>query len=549
LLIGGGPSNPEDASMEFAAAVDQVIRENLTKLRKPGVLFIRPGYKSKGGKLTDDPAIVVTVANKRKGVPASERIPAKVGPYPTDVRQASAMHRLRAADPELYAEVADSAPPEMQRPIFPFERDATGQLVGPTLAAATAKVAARKPQKPKLQPTPSPVPLDPVSGQFTITCHASPDAGWPTLKPFIAGTQNRLTMAMYEFTAPYIVQAVATAVKQGSFALVLDDPHDPTKRDQTEVQTHDQLTQALGNSMTFAWALEADDPHVSAWVYPSAYHIKVVVRDGKAFWLSSGNLNRTNQPDIDPVKDPAAAKPIVPNCDRDWHVIVEHEGLAATFEKIIAQDLTIASKHQLQGVTSAGIQAAINTQAVASPQLAKVPKTYFAAERITGKMTLQPVLTPDNYAKAILPLIRGTKQTFIMQTQYITPPKATPSPGPSEGQSDQVLEALIAVVAELIKEGKSVRLIMSEFETQDKIELLRTRGIFQKNIEIQHKVHNKGMIIDDSIVVVGSQNWSGQGVSTNRDASLIIHNAGAAKYWRQIFDHDWKNMVEAGGLD
>jgi len=57
------------------------------------------------------------------------------------------------------------------------------------------------------------------------------------------------------------------------------------------------------------------------------------------------------------------------------------------------------------------------------------------------------------------------------------------------------------------------------------------------------------MIIDSSIVVMGSQNWSGQGVSTNRDASLVIHNADAAKYWGQIFDHDWKNMVEAGGLD
>src|SRR5262252_2899203 len=53
--------------MEFASAVDQVIRDNLEKLRKPGVLFIRPGYKSKGGNVTDQPAIVVTVSNKRKG--------------------------------------------------------------------------------------------------------------------------------------------------------------------------------------------------------------------------------------------------------------------------------------------------------------------------------------------------------------------------------------------------------------------------------------------------------------------------------------------------
>src|SRR5262249_20837982 len=399
--------------MEFASAVDQVIRENLDKLRKPGVLFIRPGYKSKGGKVTDEPAIVVTVANKRKGVPASARIPSKIGPYPTDVRQASPMLRLRAADPERYAEVADSAPPELQRPIFPFERDASGQLVEPTVAAAVAKVAAHKPPKPNLPPTPSPVPLDPVSGQFTITCHASPDAGWPTLKPFIAGTQHRLTMAMYEFTAPYIVQAVTTDLKHRSLALVLDDPHDPNKRDQTEGQTPHPPAQGLGKSMTFAWALEAADPHVSEWVYPSAYHIKVMVRDGKAFWLSSGNLNRTNQPDIDPVKNPAAAKPIVPNCDRDWHVIVEHEGLAATFEKIITQDLTIASKHQVQGVTSAGIQAAINSQVLAPPKSAKVPKTYFAPKRIAGNMTIQPVLTPDNYVETILPLIRGTKHTFI----------------------------------------------------------------------------------------------------------------------------------------
>src|SRR5262249_59344925 len=121
-----------------------------------------------------------SVAKKRKGAPASERIRPKIAPYPTDVRQAGPRHRLRASDPALYAEVADSAPPELQRPIFPFERDATGQLVEPIVAAAAAKVAAHKPPKPKLDPTPSPVPLDPVTGQFTITCHPSPDAGSPT---------------------------------------------------------------------------------------------------------------------------------------------------------------------------------------------------------------------------------------------------------------------------------------------------------------------------------------------------------------------------------
>jgi hypothetical protein len=49
---------------------------------------------------------------------------------------------------------------------------------------------------------------------------------------------------------------------------------------------------------------------------------------------------------------------------------------------------------------------------------------------------------------------------------------------------------------------------MSEFETNDKIEALCERGIDPKFIKTQAGVHNKGIIVDSSVVVVGSQNWS-----------------------------------------
>src|SRR5262249_56034865 len=126
-------------------------------------------------------------------------------------------------------------------------------------------------------------------------------------------------------------------------------------------------------------------------------------------------------------REAGGGKRLGPKGERDWQVIVEHEGLALAFEKIIEQDLTIASKHQAQGMMMpAGIQAATNTQALAPPQKAKVPKTYFAPKTIAGNMTIQPVLTPDNFAQVIVPLIRGTKHTSVIQTQYITPPKSTP---------------------------------------------------------------------------------------------------------------------------
>src|SRR4029077_19377836 len=215
--------------MESAAAVDQVIQKNLPQLQKPGVLFIRPGYKSKGGKVTDVPSIVVTVEDKRKNMPSRDRVPKTIGGYPTDVRQASPMHLLRASNPDLWAEVAATAPPQFLRPVFPFERDAAGQLVAPILAAAAAKVAARKPPKDPLPyKPPARPPLDPITDTFKITCHASPDAGWPTLKSFLSGTKHELTVAMYEFTAPYIVQTFLTSLAGKKLALVLDDPSDPT---------------------------------------------------------------------------------------------------------------------------------------------------------------------------------------------------------------------------------------------------------------------------------------------------------------------------------
>jgi hypothetical protein len=92
--------------------------------------------------------------------------------------------------------------------------------------------------------------------------------------------------------------------------------------------------------------LERSDPKVATWIFPSAYHIKVAVRDSTSFWLSSGNWNTSNQPDIDPLKDPVAAAPIARKSDRDWHVIVDHKGLAELYEKYLLNDLKVALENQ-----------------------------------------------------------------------------------------------------------------------------------------------------------------------------------------------------------
>jgi len=94
-----------------------------------------------------------------------------------------------------------------------------------------------------------------------------------------------------------------------------------------------------------------------------------------------------------------------------------------------------------------------------------------------------------------------------------------------------------------------VRLITSEYQDHSWIEKLQDAGVDAvEHLRIQAHVHNKGIVVDSSTVVVSSQNWSSEGTGANRDAGLIIYNSEAAKYFEGIFLHDWVNMAAAKAL-
>jgi hypothetical protein len=527
--------------MEFARAVDQIIQKNLDLLKKPGVLSVRPGYQVAGGWPTKKPAIVVTVDRKRDDLPPQDRLPETIEGFAVDVRQASPLQRLRATNPSLYTSVAAAAPPELDRPTFPFERDLSGESLAPLAASVEAM---RKPSKQQIRYVPpTGHALKPVTDDMTIICHASPDAGWPTLKSFLEETNGSLTVGMYDFTSTHIAEVVQSVMaKRGrTMNLVLDHPPLKGSREQSDDDTVDNLEQALGNRLTFAWALERNDPKVMKWIFPSAYHIKVAVRDSSSFWLSSGNWNTSNQPDIDPLQDPMAAASIVRKSDRDWHVIINHKGLAELYEAYLLNDLKVAEQNQ---VSAAEMAAVMSTLAqLAEPELAleaRVPQTYFPPKKIKAKMKVQPILTPDNYVDLILDLINSARRSFYMQTQYINY---------SDDAANAKFAALVAAVAKKIKDGIDVRLIMSQYETNDKLELLQGADIDLSHVKVQANVHNKGIIVDSQVVAVGSQNWSGDGVLRNRDATVIIYNEEAAQYWQKIFVHDWTKMAAQHAID
>jgi phosphatidylserine/phosphatidylglycerophosphate/cardiolipin synthase-like enzyme len=535
--------------------IDEVIRGHLKRLNKPGVLTVRPGFEIAGHQLTGKSAIVATVHTKTDTLAPADRLPDKIAGVAVDVREATPHQRLRAYDPSAAKLTQDFGRPQDIEPVWPLEREMPS---GKLLTAASSRnqktlrsqqasestlqgaVSAQQ-QKPRLPYVPAPGrPLVPVEVTTTITAHASPDAGFATLSQFLAGTRDSLVIGMYDFTSGPILdlfKADLTGAK--TLQMVLDNPPPDDTRNQTDAVTVQELNAALGSRSHIVRAASREDTLTSAWIFPYAYHIKVIVRDDAAFWLSSGNLNNSNQPDPDalPKKE-----------DRDWHVIVEDPGLAQLFGAYLNQDYQSAAPLQVAvdsalgaAVTDANAKLAAETnprQPGAEPEPSNFPAKVF--KNVTANIT--PLLTPDpgpapapgQYVTAMTQLISSAQHSLYIQLQYIES-SGTP------GDYDNLLRA----IADRVAAGVDVRLIESLEYGEQWAEKMKSVGVdLTANIALQANVHNKGFVVDSAAVVVSSQNFSPAGIRTNRDAGVIIRNAPIAQYFEQIFLSDWNNRAK-----
>jgi hypothetical protein len=554
--------------MPTAHEIDATIHNNLSKLSKTGVLTVRPGYEIANHRLTGKPAIVATVHTKRT-VSRDQALPDAIGGLPVDVREATPHQRLRAHDPGAAALTQAYGRPENREPEWPYERDVPSgkrldspasptqtaladhakrdTVVHRALMALSPRAKATKENLPYAPPAGA--TLDPIETTTTITAHVSPDAGLATLEKFIGATKQSLVVGMYDFTSGSILNAFESDLGGSkTLQMVLDNPAPNATRDQTDTQTVEALRQNLGTRAKIARALVRSDTLASAWIFPYAYHIKVIVRDGSAFWLSSGNLNNSNQPNFD--KPPHTE-------DRDWHVIIEDPGLAKTFAAYLTQDFTMAEAHQVAAASTedsravSDANAKLAAEANPPPAGTASPPTRGVAPKVFRdvKLKITPLLTPDKlpdktpqYLSHIVALIENAKTSLYIQLQYI---EASTDDSKDE---DKDYTKLLQAVAGRVAAGVDVRLIESQQYGEKWAEKMKAAGVdLTAQIRLQPDVHNKGFVVDSSIVVVSSQNFSPAGIENNRDAGVILENPEIAKYFEAVFLSDWDSKAKPFG--
>jgi hypothetical protein len=518
-------SEAVQASFEPIMKALGAVRQQLADVKD--VVAIRPGYKYPPGG-APAPAIVVAITPGTAPVRAAELETRFAVPF--SVTDATVEEQMAAAEKEP---VSFGTPGGSM--VSAFEKMMGGDDL---LSFAPPKIGGYT------EPEPPNLPL--VKEKMDLTICVSPEAGWGELEAFIGETKSTLTVAMYQFTAPHIFKAIESAVTPAGrkFELILHPvPEKPAKSGVKANDLDEQkqiiipLGQEMQNRFETTWATLESKANPNG-LFASAYHIKVAVRDGTAFWLSSGNWQSSNQPDVHPFADKPTELPagFQRKYNRDYHAIIKNEKLASIYESYIKRDFKLSAAQAGQPVSFAAPDLLVPEEKEEEVAFAAPPQ-FFPPLRISREVSVQPLLTPDNYAENALKLIKSATRSVWFQNQYIN----------FRGTNDDFAEfrLLVGALKDKIDNKLDVRIICRDMMKQESLDGLIALGFPKQVFRFQPACHNKTIIVDGKTVMFGSHNWSNEGVRSNRDASLIFDDPEIAAYLAQIYDYDWNTLATA----
>jgi V8-like Glu-specific endopeptidase len=504
------PLAPSSLPVSDGSPFDQILARAKNELRTaPHVLDIDNGYKFRDGQITNEKAIVITMdsnaaAAERKGIPDEYMgVPTEVlGPGIQDLIIQSKNGPAR----EMLVNRHDVIEEIVYKPPH-----------GAKLAVRNAKMKA--------------------------TFHISPEEGFKNLKLFLAGTTSELVIGMYDFGAPHILDEikklnkkhvkVSMAIQKGESlgtGTKDDDGSDVKKDDLHDADVIAQLQKTFKNNFDFSYVKIGK---TNGWV-ASSYHIKVAVRDSKSIWLSSGNWQSSNQPDV--AKLGLTDDQLISRYNREWHVIVEDEALAKAYRTFILNDIEENKKLLGEELTEVPALPELFAKEIATK--AKKPYVPFPPKVVNTTLKVMPLLTPDNYLQQALDLIDSAKESLWIENQTFN--------APNDKGTNTNLQQFLEAVHKKQQDGVGVKIIFRLFMEADakrNFMALKDFGFDTDNVKVLKNCHTKGIIVDGKTVLLGSQNISEQGISINRDASLIVYNSDVADYFGKIFMDDWTNRA------
>ena len=116
--------------------------------------------------------------------------------------------------------------------------------------------------------------------------------------------------------------------------------------------------------------------------------------------------------------------------------------------------------------------------------------------------------------------------------------------------SNNSVRQLLDAISNAASRGVKVRVILEQGEWQGKVtdltnenkktaSRLEDMGMEVKFDSMKTTTHDKLMIIDSKIVIIGSHNWAYSAFESNNEASVMIKNSEIASYYANYFENLW----------
>ena len=370
-----------------------------------------------------------------------------------------------------------------------------------------------------------------ISGEFIA--YASPDSTYAVTRQMIDQAKKEIIIGIYDFTAKYMKDLILNAMNRGVKVSLMLDIDSPAENE-------------IFKDLAKFGCTTVEAPSCASKIvsyFPSS-HEKVIVIDGTWSLVQSGNYSNNSIPFNE--KDGGDPKHFVKG-NRDMGVAINSKPLADFFKKLLKRDMKLElDAERLEAVAGEKTLDQLPALVEAVPKLIPVKLFPSKSFKPTKKVSVTPVLTPDNYMDTVIDLLESATKSIYIENQYIRSTQAEVS---------RLLEAI--KTAKTNKPGLDVRIVLGKLfgpkdfdkeviniaNIKEKFQLVLSKNIRYIDTKRFVHCHNKIIIVDEKRVLVSSQNWSDTGVGTNREAGILMEFPEIAKYYSQIFESDWSTAL------
>jgi phosphatidylserine/phosphatidylglycerophosphate/cardiolipin synthase-like enzyme len=360
-------------------------------------------------------------------------------------------------------------------------------------------------------------------GDFTVdelTLFTSPESSFEVIAAEIDAASDSILLNMYSFTSPYLHERLDAALSRGVEVTLLVEGTPVGGMDSAEKWILKELEKAGAD----VWVMHEDIGQHIQDIY-RFNHAKYMIFDGEVCLAMSENFGTGSIP-LANTKG-----------NRGWGVVMRDVGASQYLQSIFEMD----SNPELDSVVRFGELGYSGSEPI-DYQNVFYYNSNITSEDITSPASVSIIAAPDNAHSEILALINSAQETICIQQMYINPWGSSINP-------------YLHAAYNASERGCSVRVVLDssdwngdgtadqQWTVEDINSHAKANGLDVKARLVEqyyyNHLHNKGVIVDNSSVLVSSINWNENSPCENREIGILIHSSEAAEFYATAFWYDW----------